>query len=221
MPNFRLYYEAVCLAWVKDWWTLENRRLLNLEGFNARFGWHAYLFYSKHKVDNIFSHHYIRQSLLNVWLKYRRYLPDQIPPWVVPCEVLKTAINEPGEGWLTYGDLLEVREGNEIYLKPQDKISYNYNWLQYYQIHELYKKDHKEFGHRLNLSDLEEIILDENNKKLISRIYKKLLEWYAEDEQVKEYMTKWSININRMIDMDTWEYFWKKSSKIATCFQIK
>lgn len=53
---------------------------------------------------------------------------------------------------------------------------------------------------RLKLTELEVIILDDN-KKLISRLYKKLLEWYLADEQIKEYMIKWSVNFNRGIDL--------------------
>lgn len=36
---------------------------------------------------------------------------------------------------------------------------------------------------------MEKIIL-ETEKKLISKIYKKLLEWFLEEEQVKEYIVK-------------------------------
>lgn len=33
VPNLKLYHEAVCLAWIKDWITLSNNKLLGLEGF--------------------------------------------------------------------------------------------------------------------------------------------------------------------------------------------
>lgn len=38
LPNFKLYQEAVCLAWLKDWISLENKKLLILEGFNKCWG---------------------------------------------------------------------------------------------------------------------------------------------------------------------------------------
>lgn len=58
-------------------------------------------------------------------------------------------------------------------------------------------------------------------KKLISRIYKKLLEWLVAEKLVKDYMTKWAVNFNRTIEIQSWEYLMKTSNKIATCFQIK
>lgn len=102
IPNLKLYYDAVCLAWLKDWWTLTNKKLLNIEGFNLKFGWHAYLCYNKHKMDELFTYHYVRQALLSVGLKYKRYLPEQIPPWVIPCKVFKTVTSVQGRGWLKY-----------------------------------------------------------------------------------------------------------------------
>lgn len=66
--------------------------------------------------------HYVRQSLLTIWLKYRRYLPEQIPPCVVPCDVMKTVTSKSGKCWLTYGDLIVIKDGREIYLKPAEEI---------------------------------------------------------------------------------------------------
>lgn len=93
MPNLKLYFEATCLSWIKDWITLSNKKVLNLEGFNHRFGWHAYLIYNKYKVDSQFSHHYVRQSLLKVWLKYKINLPEAVPPWVVPSEMIMSIVS--------------------------------------------------------------------------------------------------------------------------------
>lgn len=108
---------------------------------------------------------------------------------MVSCEVLKTVTSILGKGWLTYRDLLGRKEEGAIYLKSEEEISYKYNWLGLFQIREQFKKDNKENGIRLELSDFEEIIL-EDKKKLIGRIYKKLLEWSLADEQIKEYMIK-------------------------------
>lgn len=44
----------------------KNNNLPNLEGHNLVFGWHAYLLYGKHKSDNLFKHHFIRNALFNI-----------------------------------------------------------------------------------------------------------------------------------------------------------
>lgn len=94
VPNLKIYFEAVCLAWIKEWMTLDNKKILNLEGFNCKFGWHAYLQYNKYKADGHFSHHYVRQSLLKTWLKYRRFFPKETPPCVVPQEVIMPIVKQ-------------------------------------------------------------------------------------------------------------------------------
>lgn len=64
VPNFKLYQETILLSWLKDWILQENEKPLNLEGFNSKFGWHAYLFHEKHKVDRLFTHHFVRKNIL-------------------------------------------------------------------------------------------------------------------------------------------------------------
>lgn len=73
LPKFELYHDVCALAWITEWVLTQYKKLLTMEGFNARYGWHAYLLYDKHKVDSMFNHHYIRKSLLSVWNKYRKY----------------------------------------------------------------------------------------------------------------------------------------------------
>lgn len=41
IPNFKLYQDAICLAWIKNRTVPSNKRLLNIEGFNKKFGWHS------------------------------------------------------------------------------------------------------------------------------------------------------------------------------------
>ncbi|CAI7935205.1 Hypothetical predicted protein [Podarcis lilfordi] len=72
VPNLKLYFEASCLCWIKDWINLENTDLLDLEGFNNRFGWHAYLWLNKEKVHNGFSNHIIRGPLYEVWERNKK-----------------------------------------------------------------------------------------------------------------------------------------------------
>uniref|UniRef100_A0A670JD11 Reverse transcriptase domain-containing protein n=1 Tax=Podarcis muralis TaxID=64176 RepID=A0A670JD11_PODMU len=59
LPDLRLYYEAAAFCWMKVWLLLENTDVLDLEGFNNAFGWHAYLWYDKVKVHKMFKNHNI------------------------------------------------------------------------------------------------------------------------------------------------------------------
>lgn len=59
--------------WFRDRILLENRKLLALEGYNNKFGWHAYLCYGKEKMDNFFKNNCIRRNILGVWTKYKKY----------------------------------------------------------------------------------------------------------------------------------------------------
>lgn len=71
VPNLKLYLEAILLSWSKDWIEQKNIKLLNLEGFNLNYGWHAYMLHKKYKVDKMFNHHFIRKNILEVWRKYK------------------------------------------------------------------------------------------------------------------------------------------------------
>lgn len=76
-PNLLLIHEAISFAWLKEWMVLKNKTLLNLESFNKKYGWHGYFFYDKGKLDNMFSHHLIRGSLLSVWMKYFKRIGEK------------------------------------------------------------------------------------------------------------------------------------------------
>ena len=43
LPDLELYHDAAGFLWLKEWILLENHELLDLEGFENKFGWHAYL----------------------------------------------------------------------------------------------------------------------------------------------------------------------------------
>lgn len=47
LPNLKIYHEAAGLSWIAKWIKLDNERILNIEGFNLLYGWHAYLYYQK------------------------------------------------------------------------------------------------------------------------------------------------------------------------------
>uniref|UniRef100_A0A670HUA2 Reverse transcriptase domain-containing protein n=1 Tax=Podarcis muralis TaxID=64176 RepID=A0A670HUA2_PODMU len=62
LPDLRLYYESAAFCWLKDWFLLENTDVLDLEGFNNAFGWHAYLWYDKVKIHKAFKKPYCQKS---------------------------------------------------------------------------------------------------------------------------------------------------------------
>uniref|UniRef100_A0A670IGN9 Reverse transcriptase domain-containing protein n=1 Tax=Podarcis muralis TaxID=64176 RepID=A0A670IGN9_PODMU len=88
VPNLKLYYEASCLCWVKEWIVIKNTDQLDLEGFNIRFGWHAYLWRNKEKVHKGFSNHIIRGPLLEVWERNKKLLERNTPWWLSPIDNL-------------------------------------------------------------------------------------------------------------------------------------
>lgn len=92
LPDLETYYDACYLVWVREWIKIQDKKMLALEGFNKNFGWHAYLMYGKEKVDAMFKHHYIRGSLLNTWLKYRKHLTDKRPMWIIPEEAIYSVV---------------------------------------------------------------------------------------------------------------------------------
>lgn len=72
----------------------------------------------------------------------------------------------------------------------------------------------KKYGIRQQKTKLENVLLGDKNK-MISNIYKILLESHTADEAVKEQMIKWSINCNIGIMTEQSEYLWRKSIKIS------
>uniref|UniRef100_A0A803TG30 Reverse transcriptase zinc-binding domain-containing protein n=1 Tax=Anolis carolinensis TaxID=28377 RepID=A0A803TG30_ANOCA len=90
------------------------------------------------------------------------------------------------------------------------KLSPQITWLHYRQIKEQFNKD-KQKGFMNLDSDWEKILNSEN--KLITKIYKKLLEWDTETEHVKTCMTHWARDIGRPILYEEWEKLWGKNMK--------
>jgi len=41
LSDLKLYF-AVCLVWMKEWMLLRNKRFLELEDHDLRFGWYGY-----------------------------------------------------------------------------------------------------------------------------------------------------------------------------------
>lgn len=71
LPDHKLYHNAACLSWIREWVVLQNTDLLDIEGFDSHYGWHTYLAYDKVKVHKGFLNHMIRKPLYKVWTKYK------------------------------------------------------------------------------------------------------------------------------------------------------
>lgn len=85
-----------------------------------------------------------------------------------------------------------------------EDIPIKINRFQYHQILKIFE-DKKNYGFKDKNSPLEKIIL-ENENELISKIYKVLMTWLAEDELVKGSMIKWATNFERNVEIVSWEY---------------
>lgn len=208
LPNLELYHEAVCLSWIKDWIIVDNKKLLSIEGAGKIFVWHAYLLYDKVRADPMFSHHYKRNNLLRVWTKYSLYLPSERPLWIIPEEDIQYMPGARRENQSNQ-DLLDCK-GDETIIKSEEDLRGKYSWWNYLQIKNLFNKDNKEYGFRKQETELELILLGDS-EKLISKLYKLILNWYAADEHIKECMIKWALNVNAEIELDEWTYFWEKT----------
>uniref|UniRef100_A0A803TTP7 Reverse transcriptase domain-containing protein n=1 Tax=Anolis carolinensis TaxID=28377 RepID=A0A803TTP7_ANOCA len=120
LPDLQLYFEASALGWVKDWATLKDKSMLNLEGFDLRTGWHAYMWYDKKKMEKNFGNHFIRAALIKVWEKYKRNFYTRTPRWISPLEACHRR-ETPRRNWLTYNDIIRKREGKWT-LKSQEEM---------------------------------------------------------------------------------------------------
>lgn len=57
-------------------------------------------------------------------MKYKKYLTDVRPFWIVPAEVIKPYSEHQGEDWKAYGDLLVIT-GQNIKMKTEE-LSFKY-----------------------------------------------------------------------------------------------
>uniref|UniRef100_A0A803TCC1 Uncharacterized protein n=1 Tax=Anolis carolinensis TaxID=28377 RepID=A0A803TCC1_ANOCA len=175
LPDLQLYYEASALGWVKDWATLKDKSMLNLEGFDLRTGWHAYMWYDKKKLEKKFGNHFIRAALIKVWEKYKQNFYTRTPRWISPLEACHRR-ETPRRNWLTYNDIIRKRE-RKWTLKSQEemkKIDQEISWFKYFQIKEYFNQDNK-IGFEENETTWDRIM--KSDKKIISKLYNKLLEW--------------------------------------------
>uniref|UniRef100_A0A803T1S1 Reverse transcriptase domain-containing protein n=1 Tax=Anolis carolinensis TaxID=28377 RepID=A0A803T1S1_ANOCA len=155
MPDLKTYYEACNLIWIKDWMQLENKRILTVEGFDLRVGWHSYLWYDKIKIEKNFGNHFIRSTLIKTWDKYKLRMYNKTPIWISPIEAVQRRLLGWSQ-WPNYETLIKLH-GSELRLKSQEELkaeNLNITWLQYGQLKEYYKKDKvKGFMGKNNLWD--------------------------------------------------------------------
>uniref|UniRef100_A0A670HML6 Reverse transcriptase domain-containing protein n=1 Tax=Podarcis muralis TaxID=64176 RepID=A0A670HML6_PODMU len=219
LSDLRLYYEAAAFCWLKDWLLLENTDVLDLEGFNNAFGWHAYLWYDKVKVHKAFRNHIVRKAIFNVWIKYKDLLENKTPRWLSPMEAkARKRLNMEAE-WPKYWEIIE-KIGDTWRLQSLEKLKDKVrDWLHYAQIRETFNLDKKR-GFQVEKSKLETELL-EPKTKVLSKMYNLLLKWNTQDETVKSAMIKWAQNIGYNIMFADWERLWTTGVKFTACNALK
>lgn len=128
--------------------------------------------------------------MLNTWLRYTRRSGQKKPMWLSPYKV----IGIQAEQTLAYTDPIDCWAGN-YKLKAKENLPLKTDWFKYEQLKNLFDSDKGLYGFRGKNSELEEILLG-NEQKLVSRVCKQLLVWHKEEEVVKNVMIKWAINCN-------------------------
>uniref|UniRef100_A0A803TW33 Reverse transcriptase domain-containing protein n=1 Tax=Anolis carolinensis TaxID=28377 RepID=A0A803TW33_ANOCA len=219
MPDLRLYYEACALLYVKDWTTLKRESIINLEGHDLRTGWHAYLWYDKIKLEKNFCNHFIRSAVIKIWNKYKARIYPKTPLWISPLEACQRRLSGM-EKWPLYKDII-VQVGGQPEMRTQEDIKVkftNISWFQYRQLRESFNKDRKQ-GFMDKETFWDRIMTSE--KKVITKLYRQLLEWATEEETVKECMTKWAVNFGRTIRMEQWETMWNRKMKQMYSYDLK
>lgn len=216
----KLYYEAVCLCWIRDWVKLVNRELLDLEGFNNRFGWHAYLWQNKRKVHKGFENHIFRGPLIEIWEKYKNLLEPKTPHWLSPPEVMSVKTINMRSNWATYSQLL-TKEDGKWKVRPYEQVKdHVYDWLHHLQVSQMFRKDIKERGYAEKESKYQTEIIN-NEEKIISKMYRILLDWNLGDEEVKSVMIRWAKDVGHSILFEDWEKLWKDGLNFTACIMIK
>uniref|UniRef100_A0A670HZZ5 Reverse transcriptase domain-containing protein n=1 Tax=Podarcis muralis TaxID=64176 RepID=A0A670HZZ5_PODMU len=219
LPDLRLYYESAAFCWLKQWLLLENTDILDLEGYDNRFGWHAYIWYDKVKMHKGFKNHIVRKALYNVWIRYKDLLESKTPRWLSPMEAKETKKLNMESKWPKYCEIIE-QDGERVKLQSYDKLKSKVrDWLHYLQINEVFKQDRK-IGFQMERSKLETELLEPNTKNL-SRMYNLLLKWNTQDETVKSAMIKWAQDIGHDIMFDDWEQLWNTGVKFTACNALR
>uniref|UniRef100_A0A670HTD8 Reverse transcriptase domain-containing protein n=1 Tax=Podarcis muralis TaxID=64176 RepID=A0A670HTD8_PODMU len=219
VPNLRLYYEAACLLWIKEWVTLKDTDLLDLEGFDLRFGWHAYLWQEKDKIHRGFYNHSVRGPLLEVWNRKKSVIEQSIPWWLSPVDIIKIKkVNMTGRRW-TYEDLL-IKSEEGWKLRQQDELKEKIkDWFHLHQINALWR-EHKRIDMGENKSRFQVEIIESNNK-LLSKMYRQLLENENKEVLIKEVMIKWNKDLGYELGYDKWQTLWKNGMRFTACADLR
>uniref|UniRef100_A0A8D0KLK4 Reverse transcriptase domain-containing protein n=1 Tax=Salvator merianae TaxID=96440 RepID=A0A8D0KLK4_SALMN len=223
LPNLKLYFAACCLSWIVKWFWLRDKRLLQLEGFDLRYGLHGCLWYDKVKVNAAFKNHYVRHALWITWSKYKSKLYPRIPMWVSPHEALFKEFGRR-ERWIKYEEVLSKNnETDEFSLKTREQLNQEgleVQWLMYTQLMDVFKEDKRRMNFELERQKWEEK-LEKEERGIVGVLYDFLLKIELEQEQVKDCMIKWAQNFGYNISMDQWEKLWTKDMKSTVCNMLK
>uniref|UniRef100_G1KVN4 Reverse transcriptase zinc-binding domain-containing protein n=1 Tax=Anolis carolinensis TaxID=28377 RepID=G1KVN4_ANOCA len=196
---------------------LKKEKLLTLEGYDLRVGWHSYVWYEREKKEKNFGNHFIRSSLLCTWQKYKKFFHSKTPLWLSTMEAKQRRLLG-WSNWPVYKDLL-IKGSSTLKSHEEVKQKFTHiSWLHYMQIKEQYNKD-REIGFCQSEQFWDKILGTEN--KIITKIYNKLLEWSTEEETVKNCMIKWADNLRRPITLAEWESIWTKKLKYTYAMDLK
>ena len=121
--------------------------------------------------------------------------------------------------WGVYRDLL-IKGEEGFKLKKQEELKeWVPDWFTYHQLNDRFKKDGTK-GFSDSSSELETKLLN-GDEKLISKMYKLLLEWETKDELVKSAMTQWARDVGHNIEFTAWERLWRKDLKFTACYTLR
>ena len=220
LPNLKLYYDAAVLVAISDWLNLTNDMILNIEGYDLVYGWHAYLVYDK-KEDKVFKSHILRSAFLRVWRKYRGKLNEGIPIWVVPRHAIENINIVQRQDIITYKELLTLDSGvlqlKSLNVLREERLMQT--WFQYVQLQARWKKDQ-----RLGITQHEEQLIKQirdQGPMHIKRLYNILIEMDSETELVKDCMIKWAQNFEESIMLNTWETIWVRNVKFTQAQNLR
>lgn len=79
-------------VWMKEWLTPQSKRLLELQSHELRFGWHAYLWYHKVKINVDLKNHFVRTILRVLYEIFLWVSPQQVcfrKEMFKPCTLLE------------------------------------------------------------------------------------------------------------------------------------
>ncbi|XP_048364910.1 uncharacterized protein LOC125439767 [Sphaerodactylus townsendi] len=221
LPNLQAYFEAAGMVWLKDWILLGKKELLNLEGYDLIFGWHAYLWYNKYKANKQFDNHFFRKSIRKIWEKYKMSTLFKTPGWISPHEACTLRPNVGNVEYKRYSELLKKEKG-DVKLKERHEIVINgeqCQWYVYLQLNEKYKQDAKK-GFYLEQDELW-VNLCKDERGMIRRVYTLLLMQITETERVKKNMIIWAEAVRRNIYLEQRDQIWKKNIKFTKNINLR